>query len=420
MLRALLALVALGIFDCSSVLAQDAVFKIRNGALCATAFAIAPHLIVTNLHNLDGACRENVCTGISLESSAGNFFSSAADSPWQIHSVLPAFDLVALSNVQVELSQTLKISDAPLDQGADVSLRGFSGCVQMQESSGVVERTNAAHIYLSAKGSHGVSGSPLLDSHGQVAGVVDEAADLAQAALSELIGTSFELRAVGLTALKILLEKQASVDELGLMQRYYANHVAKLHGGARLFAALDFSAMVENRAAWEVQHLAPGDRSALLYATLGRYAPQAARAWPKFDGSELFLRTALMVTAYNLEQKGPFAKLARPASAQAFADVLHSPLGFPAEAANEQGHLISEMQAQGFPGVELYVIKFGAICILAFSVLALVLGLSLGWMYARMHGSVLRRLLIVATWGLLVWPFSVIIFLITKSDEPPR
>lgn len=122
--------------------------------------------------------------------------------------------------------------------------------------------------------------------------------------------------------------------------------------------------------------------------------------------SELVQRLEIVVLAYNLELKGANQQFLVPAPAAAIFKSLDRDF-IPEPERVELKELVTFATTDSYQGLEFYGLVRGANFALIAVAAVLVLSWSMGYVYAGMKGSLIKRLLVSLS-TLLLWPIPVL------------
>lgn len=168
------------------------VFRLEGDESCATGFS-GPGGIWTSAHFGRELCPQGRCKNVSITNRAGKELT-CGDLSFVEH--LPELDIGVLRCSGA--TEPLKFHDGDLPK--EVSVVSFPKCGNLTVSTGKITDDSSLFVSTSATGRYGSSGAPLLTYDNKVIGVVTASSSLFWAALANVTGGSFPLRASKLSA----------------------------------------------------------------------------------------------------------------------------------------------------------------------------------------------------------------------------
>jgi len=386
-----------------------------SSAKCGTGFFIEDgRTLVTNAHLARSLCSNQRCPGVALRSANAEQATEAEQAlkDLTVQAVFPAIDIALLELPPGERNpNALKFSSATPQYGAVVTMIGFPGCADPVTTSGNIHDLNEIWFNSGANGTGGSSGSPILNSHGEVIGVgfqVDSFLSL----FTDLWGSgSYNLRAIRSDVIQALREvaKSARIkSEAALLLEFYSHSVATSSGLTRLHRGVFFlnsARSLVNLVASETE-----DIELLRAANLVDRWPDAlwqnTHPIPSSQQGKIMERLAF---AANIEARGPIDhSLHRLDSSK-----VSSALQAQGRSADEIKHLLELLPSPGarqIPGTLPTLLFTAALITTATVVFIVAWSWSLGYVYARASGGRAKRLAISLLVALAIWPVSLIVF----------
>ena len=149
---------------------HHSVWKISYSSFRGTAFAIAPNQMITNFHVLSGQLEK----GGSLKDIV--LTQSVSSSQLQIQRVLKVSALydIVLFETKETVSDYLKLDDDLLDTEEELSIIGYPSSVltTIQKAGNLFQAGSFSSFPVNAVDFYGLSGSPVLNTQGEVVGLV--------------------------------------------------------------------------------------------------------------------------------------------------------------------------------------------------------------------------------------------------------
>ncbi len=401
---------------------------------CATGFLLKGDLIVTNAHVVDGICDYGDCSGVEIYGA--NTFGKAPDERLSFKKlsakrIISSFDIAVLEVKGLPFRppiDTALIDNA--DLGSTATVLGYPGCKSLEQSSGKLKNGDTLHVETELKGSYGSSGSPVFNQDGKIVGVAIQAESLFDAAQNVSLGTPFPLRIVRANFLKDILEKNEEDllnEEVSILLEYYDSHVSTVDGLDRVMKGFQFIATLNGlrTRVLSTPALSQYYRPFLWYDDYLNILPLGLPAAGK--NQELLLKLEELLTALNVEINGPNARLFHPADLTVLKRALED-AGYPEKHSQKIEGIVKHAIDQKFPGSQMLQIKYGLYVGLVIIVIAALWGLSVSYVFCRSLGNVVIRFFKALLVGILLWPLSFLIYLMSGSkkdnydsfDEPPR
>lgn len=368
-------------------------------------------VLVTNAHVTSALCPGGSCEGLIVSRSPA-IGSHANDllniSRVQIAQEIPALDVGFLKLEGADLPAGYFDSAEKAEQGGKVFALGYPKCGALTLSEGYIGAGETTKFLSTTRAAHGSSGSPLFTPNFKLVGVAQESETLVGGFLSMFSDHTFDT--VALRADLALDLQEASQDTLLMRQAEYllANYregVRTLPGFRRLRSAVSFFAAVEGLR--DLVLFSPGRESETkVMAALGQYLDYIPRL-REMPRPELIQRLESLVLAYNIELKGANQQFLVPAHTESIFRSLQRDF-IPQRQREEFTELINFAIRDGYQGMELFSLLWGASIAAITAVLLIVLSWSMGYVFAGMQGSIIKRFL-ASLAALLVWPIPVII-----------
>ncbi|RMG40222.1 MAG: serine protease [Candidatus Dadabacteria bacterium] len=389
---------------------------------CATAFTIEDGTLVTNSHVLDALCKAPPCRslvlrrGVALGGMAG---PEIAHNGIKIIADIRSLDFALVKiDTDEDINGVFRLTEPK--RSDQIASLGFEKCKKLTLSRGKVLSSDSLYLYTSTRGKHGVSGSPVFRSDYSLAGVVDEASSINGALLSTFFGKRFYNRAV--RAEQILNITKTPLAERLLYQAetlwdYYQSGVSSTTGSARFFKSMGF--MDSYRALREELLTTKLTSDALALLNVSSTAPDfLPRIHISAQPNRLTSAVERISLAASLEYNGPYKHLYRKIDLNKFkAELLKTPRS------EQQVELLAEtvraVLKSGYMGIERTLISWLLKWLPAVAFFLVIWGASLGYVFAVIKGSILKRLIASAVIGLLLWPLSFFLFLIWTSRRKP-
>lgn len=381
--------------------------------LCGTGFILESGLIATTWHVIDSICNGASCGDLKarrLRGDARNKLEALTEGPLNLRSALPGIDLAFLDPGATGIAGAFKLSKQGIPEGR-LHMAGFSYCQGLEFSDGTIRSQNSLHLFTTLRGAPGNSGSPVFTDNFELVGMVDEAADLMQGLTGRALSLGYELRALHGRWLALAGESPQSLelDATALLQ-YYRQDILTLPPEKRLIAGLGYIAAA---GALRRQAIVSSDDADFLRPlSLFDDYPFAILNLPdtadRTAASGLLTQLAL---SSALEQKGLRSGAVEVLNVPEAMKQLNS--GQDKAQAQAMSSMLRTFAENGYPGVELYLIKLCAKWVIWGSLLLGAFFITIGYAYAARQGSRLSRLLFTLGVALL-WPFSIIYLLLKK------
>ncbi|GEM_PF-3803691 len=324
----------------SLLLGQNpSVVLLRGNSTCGTGFVFNDR-VITNAHLVSSLCPLTDCSDLKVE--------GISCAKWSVAGIKRSLDLGALACSDPIDKPGLSLSSG---YSSKVSIVGFPKCGEQKISSGEIIQESRLHLTLTAKGNYGSSGSPILDSEGKLVGIVDQAASAKTLLQSKMFFQSeFPMRGVSAKNLKYL--EGSELDQIShVLLDYYRNIGRTLSGIDRLLFSFDFLARIEG---FNIDVVASGE-SPLLFGYL--------------EQIPLNTKYPPLVFAATLEGRGPYFKPFKPLEGNIESEILSGNPNFQ--------ELYSGLKTNPYSGLELTMIKYAFILLVAVLLIGLVIGIAI-------------------------------------------
>ena len=385
----------------------------ENGR-CGTGFISNENQIYTNAHVINSICPARDCKKIKLHRAnavgqpANEEIKHGSLKVLKISAVLDMAVIVADIDSQNEFKGSLMLSsDAPIANENVYSL-GFPGCKNLTLSSGVIKSSQALRVFTTTSGSHGISGSPLINRDGKVKAIVNQAASISGGLKSLLAGSNFENRAVPINTVTEVFNDYSNslVIEARLINQFYRENVRPLEGSMRIRESLEFSQRLRGLLDDAVnfpellQNVAPLlalDKDLLFLAGL------------PYKENVLTNEIEKIAFANALEVRGLSDQRLVPIDRASIHNALKNSAR-PDPQITALMDLVDTARNQKFSGLYVYAAGYllPLFCILI--LLFFIYTFSLGYVFARSHGGLLKRIGKTLLIAIAFWPISLIVF----------
>jgi len=393
-----------------------------SGSECASGFLTEEGYIITNAHVTASLCEFGNCGDILVRRAAG---IGEIASEVIVHSGLelvheaPSFDFAILKFVGNGIARGVFGSPKTPNAGDAVFSLGFPLCGPLYLSEGIITEKNDLHLYTSARASHGSSGSPYFDENYQLLGIVDEAKSIVAALFGRLSGRKFNSRGFRGDVLISILDEEPGKRDLRtvkLINNYHQSRIMPATGISRLRAGFDFMNTVQRTK----RELVTSDHDPQKLVSLffmGDEVTTLATISPGDPDDEFVRELERMVFAYNLEVKGARGAMLKPIDVSSFQREIYQ-----TERATEQVDvlmsLLKDYKNNQYPGMEISVAQYLALLLFIVLPLGFFWAISLGYVYARARGSMIRRFFVSLLTGVFFWPVSFVYFVV--QSRMPR
>ena len=379
---------------------------------CGTGVLLSAGRILTNTHVAATLCPTFHCRDITVEASSapGETARHAYGySELYIEQNLGVFDLAVLRlDPAPTTSGVLNIAEKITAAGSRISLLGFPSCEALTVSQGAVEQAGILHLYTTAAGTFGSSGSAILNESNELVGIADESSSVPDALLALAVGHKFALRGVNVVALRELLAKSGEDlinAELRLLLQYYLAEVMPRSDMARYRLGFGFLTMVEDLKSDLAQQRAPVRYSAPFLA-----ANSHVHKFLSLPFAEIAPEALLVALARIREDDGFLAEGFRPVTTQQIRQVIGPYL------TGDNSSQFERLLGGPRPiGITYRAAFLGAWIAAAILLIAILWAFSVSQVYFRTRGGLLRRLLAAAAVGVCVWPISWIAWLARRT-----
>jgi hypothetical protein len=333
------------------VTAQNpSVVLLRGDSTCGSGF-VYNNRIITNAHLVSSLCPLGDCSGLKV--------SEIECSKWSVDSIKRSLDLGALTCSEPISKPGLTLGSS---KTSSVTIVGFPRCGAQKTSTGEVIQESRLHLTLTAKGDFGSSGSPILDSDGNLIGIIDQAASAKSLLRSKiLLQSEFPMRGVRAENLRYL--KGPYLEEIShVLLDYYRQTVRNFSGIDRLLLSFDFLARIEG---FNIDVVESGEAPLLI-----GYLEQIPHA----------TRYSSLILAASLEGRGPYFKPFKPLTDETKSKIISRNEHFQ--------ELYAGLEKNPYAGLELTIIKYALILLL----IALTIGIVLGIVGTTAVGYIRRRI----------------------------
>lgn len=322
---------------------NPSVVLLRGNSTCGSGF-IFNNQVITNAHLVSSLCPLRDCADLKVD--------GISCPKWSVSGIKRSLDLGALS-----CSQSIEKPGLTLSTGnsSKISIVGFPKCGEQKISSGEIIHESRLHLTLTAKGNYGSSGSPILDSEGKLVGIIDQAASAKTLLQSKIFFQSeFPMRGISAKNIKYLEGNQ--LDQIShVLLDYYRNIGRTLSGIDRLLFSFDFLARIEG---FNVDVVEAGEPP-LIFGYLEQI-PLSTKYSP-------------LVFAATLEGRGPYFKPFKLLSGKIESEILSGN--------SEFEELYSGLKTNPYSGLELTMIKYALILLVAVLLIGIVIGIVISTAY---------------------------------------
>lgn len=328
---------------------NSSVVLLRSDSTCGSGF-VYNNRVITNAHLVSSLCPLGDCSGLRV--------SGIECSRWSVDSIKRSLDLGALSCSEPIVNPGLALGTG---KTSTVTIVGFPRCGEQKTSTGEVIQESRLHLTLTAKGDYGSSGSPILDSDGNLIGIIDQAASAKSLLQSKiLLQSDFPMRGVRAENLRYLNGPNL-VEISQVLLDYYRQTIRNFSGIDRLLLSFDFLARIEG---FNIDVVESGEAPLLI-----GYLEQIPYA----------NRYSSLILAASLEGRGPYFKPFKPLTNETKSKIISSNKDFK--------ELYDGLGRNPYAGLELTMIKYALILIL----IVLVIGIALGIIGTSAVGYIKRR-----------------------------
>lgn len=377
----------------------------ENTGTCGSGVVLSDGTLLTANHLVDGSCRTNICKGITIKRDNG----SAIDFKEELKVInrFSAFDLIA---IKTSLKGEIEIG-GETSFGNKVQAIGFSDCTKLVTTNGIIEKTSGSILETTTTGKKGMSGGALIGEDGKVIGIISQARSIPGALRSLIFNNPFELQAIYLNPFIETLNADhitALETEAELLKDFYSTEVQPLMSHRRIINGIRFSRMVDRVIAASADTSITKDVASRYIATAD--GPAFLSKVPESDLESLF---EYLIVARAFELRGPFLNGTVPLNQSALTKNIEE-----SKRLEEDKHslkvLIERAFASRYPGAELMLVTTLLFSIVIILPLLFVWAFSLGWVWGKVKGSFINRVITLFVVALCLWPISLFAFMIRQ------
>ncbi|MDC0358071.1 serine protease [Oligoflexia bacterium] len=401
--------------DASKLVNSVFLLSSKTNDTCATGFLMADGELVTNSHVMHALCPLRNCEDVIIRKASriGDMIPQLV--PVQALSIkkdFPGLDAAVLEvKFEHEVVGAFK-KGGSATPGQPLFSLGYPRCKALTLSSGSLETVSNLRLFTSVQGAHGSSGSPIFDQDYNLIGIADEAESVTSALTSMLFATDFRLRGVRADILFELtaLDPIASINRhAALLSAHYNDSVRPTKQLTRLLAGEDFLHLVEGLR----KRLIMFDRFAIYgksLSWLGEYIALLPTLPVSLTTDPLILATEKIAVAYSLEKFGLKQKSFTALDSAQLVSAINA-MQRPLEHKQALIELVNYAASDGYMGSEYYTLLLCAMGVGTALVLTLLWGWSLGYVFSRARGGIIRGTIVMAVVGIVLWPLSFLLFL---------
>lgn len=383
---------------------KKAVVRLLSEKGCGTGFFLEGGRLITNVHVVDGICLFGDCSEVILENGSGGKWEFVEVAEIEVERLHRAFDLAVLT-VSPAPESYLELAEESASLGSEVQIYGHPDCELPESSRGTITQQDSIFIHTSAKGLPGNSGSPLLNTHYQVVGLISTLSS----DLSSLLSASFNLKTrmngYGVEVLQLVEEEtrqEALSRTVSLLDSYVASEFRDtFSNSSALSIALD-------GLAHELLADFP-DSDATKILTLWQLRGfSGLDALREVEWTEFLEAVERLGLSFNLAMMGK-----RDIGGMEEVDTtsVSDLIKASARSNYHQERFIERMLGFEGPGLIILLLFYVGLG----GALLSIWSWSLGVVFCRVRGSMLTRWLKALSIGVLFWPFSLLVFWVVRK-----
>lgn len=397
--------VALADSSASPPVSAIVLLRSHSSNVCGTGVVIGTSRILVSAHVATRICNRSICPNLQV-ARARKLNALAAEKlslgEIKVSTLSETLDVALLSTEkEIEVSRQLPLSTSTPQTKESIQVIGFPDCELLTITDGYIQGLDNFYLRLSAAGRDGNSGSPVINTEGELAGFVDEAQELRDKLWSSISGASFKLRAVRTSVVSGFLESVPDRRPHYLAQeliKLHSSSVASSRGLTRALRGVRYDRAVRDLRL-DVLREASAPDTVEAFSLLGMYPGEMLRAQLTAPLSPMHRVVALA----NRERLGlRSSPLEHIDPDQIPASHVLAPI-FQASAKDTYG------------GWEYYLTKLAVLYSPVVLILFAAWSLSLGYVLAAESGNLVTRLGKALLVGVAIWPLSLLVWILLRT-----
>ncbi len=403
-------------------------------SVCGTGVLFSNGQIITAAHLAKDLCTGGSCDSLSIERQAPlnrGDKSKGIKSPgksrtkqselitglqYRVSITLPGLDLALLSpkdKVQVhgtfEIDHLSDYSDQESLAGKQVFSLAFPKCQKLAVNAGTISHSDPISFFTTVQGNYGSSGGALIDTHGNLMGLITEAGSLSETLKAQLLNSDFSVRAHRISPKIITADNlEASLlAEAELISQFYRRRVlSERNTSERKWRDLEFDRLMKGFK----------DRIISVADDLNQFKPLLVSGGYPIDvvnqlvnrsaaPTKLLYRLADELALYHsIENRGLRKSFSHELDAASLTDLLKW-YGY-----RNLTHVVKRASKDKYPGSYAMWLAFGVSLTLLSGLFMVVYVFSLGYVWGKDPSGFVKRLVVTLLVAVLVWPISLIGF----------
>lgn len=222
---------------CDQLIAKllDSVVMLQGESQAGTGFVLNDGSIITNAHVIEGICESGTCRNLQVFTAnkigqhattlvrTGQIVAEVNAKLLDLAILRPRRPFPNAATKGIEFGEATKVGDT-------ICTIGFPQAERLRMEGGQVQYDDRIRITTTARGLHGVSGSPIVNDQGQLVGIVNESSTLAGGWAGLLLDLPFELSGVQASVLKQLQTSRNAemlLIQAKIMNEHFADRISR-------------------------------------------------------------------------------------------------------------------------------------------------------------------------------------------------